>query len=104
MNTVISTVEVLNQFFSSKFPALVFIVIAVLFAYTTMSQLSSLNDRVQHIENVDLAGIRNEIKEVRQDITKLEIRVTRVEVKIDVLTEEVREMRQDIKTLLKRNP
>ena len=78
-----ATLEMINQFFTSKYPVIIFIVAGLYFGGMTSNRLNSLDRRVEHLETVDIPDIRHSIEEMRVDISSLDKRLTIVEVKVN---------------------
>ena len=104
MSAILAAFETINQFLANKFQSLFSILMLVMIVGFTVSRWDKFNGRLEHVES-DVSTIKNvDLPKIRSDIYDLNINVVRIEVKVDHLEEEIKEMRADIKTLLKKTP
>lgn len=99
MNTLIATFESVNQFLTTKFPTLLFVVGFAFFVGYTLTSLNDMSMRVNRIESVDLPTMRDDSKKIQDDVNVLDVRDARFEENMKEYREDVKEIKEDIKEL-----
>lgn len=99
MNNLATALETVNHVVTSKYPALLFIVGTALGIGYTLSTLNAIDNRSKLIENVELPGIRQDIKGLRDGIDGIHLEVNTLNVRTARLEENVKELKEDMKEL-----
>jgi len=83
-----ATLETIAQFLTTKYPSLILASVIGIFIWSS----NLMNSRVERIKNTELPEIRN-------DLHDLHLNFVRIDVKVDHLEEEMKEMKADIKEM-----